>query len=193
MGRYWLDVVRKILLMLIPDFKEQVELSNKYECLNEAKSWSDGMKKNNFPKIKFSSEQTILSDCVDLEPEENEKGGIIVFSTDVNTLELSPDKIINWLKQKNATLPYRCKSINKIDGLADNHQMNGWAMGHYLDSKYKAKNGKVFGENSLSVEIIGVNCDELIRFAEDVCMDFKQESLLVRDFSSARVLFVNPD
>ena len=51
----------------------------------------------------------------------------------------------------------------------------------------------MFGENSLSVEIIGVNCDKLIRFADDVCMDFKQESLLVRDFSSARVFFVNPD
>lgn len=198
MKKIWIEEVKEKMLMLVPEFKifnlkEQVDASDKYECLNEAKSWSDGMKKNNFPKIKFSSEKTILSEGIDFEPEENEKGGIIVFSTDVNVIELSPNKIKNWIKQKIATFTNRFQSTKMIDKIADKHQLIGWTIGHYLDGRYKAKNGKMFGENSLSVEIIGIDFDKLLHIAEDICKDFKQESVLLQDFSSGRVLFVNPD
>lgn len=194
----WLQKVRTIMEKLNPEFKfiNEIKKSNyecKYECLNEAKSWSDGMKKNNFPKINFSIEKTILSEGIDFEPEENEKGGIIVFSTDVNAVELSPNKIKNWVKQKIATYTNRFQSTKMIDKIADKHQLIGWTIGHYLDGRYKAKNGKMFGENSLSVEIIGINFEKLISIAEDICRDFKQESVLLQDFSSGRVLFVNPD
>lgn len=194
----WLQKVRTIMGKLNPEFKfiNEIKKSNyecKYECLNEAKSWSDGMKKNNFPKINFSIEKTILSEGIDFEPEENEKGGIIVFSTDVNAVELSPNKIKNWVKQKIATYTNRFQSTKMIDKIADKHQLIGWTIGHYLDGRYKAKNGKMFGENSLSVEIIGINFEKLISIAEDICRDFKQESVLLQDFSSGRVLFVNPD
>lgn len=194
----WLQKVRTIMEKLNPEFKfiNELKKSNyecKYECLNEAKSWSDGMKKNNFPKINFSIEKTILSEGIDFEPEENEKGGIIVFSTDVNAVELSPNKIKNWVKQKIATYTNRFQSTKMIDKIADKHQLIGWTIGHYLDGRYKAKNGKMFGENSLSVEIIGINFEKLISIAEDICRDFKQESVLLQDFSSGRVLFVNPD
>ena len=194
----WLQKVRTIMEKLNPEFKfiNEIKKSNyecKYECLNEAKSWSDGMKKNNFPKINFSIEKTILSEGIDFEPEENEKSGIIVFSTDVNAVELSPNKIKNWVKQKIATYTNRFQSTKMIDKIADKHQLIGWTIGHYLDGRYKAKNGKMFGENSLSVEIIGINFEKLISIAEDICRDFKQESVLLQDFSSGRVLFVNPD
>lgn len=194
----WLQKVRTIMEKLNTEFKfiNELKKSNyecKYECLNEAKSWSDGMKKNNFPKINFSIEKTILSEGIDFEPEENEKGGIIVFSTDVNAVELSPNKIKNWVKQKIATYTNRFQSTKMIDKIADKHQLIGWTIGHYLDGRYKAKNGKMFGENSLSVEIIGINFEKLISIAEDICRDFKQESVLLQDFSSGRVLFVNPD
>lgn len=194
----WLQKVRTIMEKLNTEFKfiNELKKSNyecKYECLNEAKSWSDGMKKNNFPKINFSIEKTILSEGIDFEPEENEKGGIIVFSTDVNAVELSPNKIKNWVKQKIDTYTNRFQSTKMIDKIADKHQLIGWTIGHYLDGRYKAKNGKMFGENSLSVEIIGINFEKLISIAEDICRDFKQESVLLQDFSSGRVLFVNPD
>lgn len=194
----WLEKTIEAMNKLNPDFKFMNETKKqdnryKYECLNEAKSWSDGMKKNNFPKITFSEEKTLISEGIDFEPEENEKGGIIVFSTDVNAVEFSPNKIKNWLKQKIATISNRFQSTKKIDKIADKHQLIGWTIGHYLDGRYKAKNGKMFGENSLSVEIIGVDFDKLLHIAEDICKDFKQESVLLQDFSSGRVLFVNPE
>lgn len=81
--------------------------TDKYECLNEARSWSEGMKKNGCPSINYGKSRTIMSEGIQYEPESNEKGGIIVFSTDVNAVELSPNRIANWVKQKFATFKNR--------------------------------------------------------------------------------------
>ena len=152
-----------------------------------------GWRKNGFPKIRFDENKTLISEGIDFEPEENERGGIIVFSTDVNAVELDTNKIKNWLKQKLSTIKNRFNATNKIDKIANKHELIGWTIGHYLDGRYKAKNGQNYGENSLSVEIIGIDFIKLIAIAEDICRDFKQESVLVQDFSSGRILFVNPD
>ena len=66
---------------------------DKYECLNEARSWSEGMKKNGCPSINYGKSRTIISEGIQFEPESNEKGGIIVFSNDVNAVELSPNRL----------------------------------------------------------------------------------------------------
>lgn len=132
-----------------------------------------------------------LTEGIQYEPSENEKGGIIIFSTDVNAVELSTNKIINWLKQKTATLNNRITSTSKVDNIAKKHDLVGWTVGKYLNGRYTAKNGKFFGENSLSVEIIGVDADELINIAEDICTAFNQEAVLVKDHSTNRVMFVN--
>ena len=58
-------------------------------------------------------------------------------------VELSPNKIKNWLKQKIATISNRLQSTKKIDKIADKHQLIGWTIGHYLDGRYKAKNRNV--------------------------------------------------
>lgn len=195
MEKTWLEKVSEKMGSLIPEWnliQETKRRACEYECLNEAKSWSEGMKKNGFPKISFSEEKTLVSEGIDFEPDEDKKGGIIVFSTDVNAVELSPNSLKNWLKKKVATFSNRFNSTKKIDKIADKHQLVGWTIGHYLDGRYKAKNGKKYGENSLSVEVIGIGFEKLLEIAEDICRDFKQESVLLQDFTSGRVLFVNP-
>lgn len=49
----------------------------------------------------------------------------------------------------------------------------------------------MYGEDSLSVEIIGVDTDTLIKIAEELCVAFIQESCLVKDYSTNRVFFVD--
>lgn len=132
-----------------------------------------------------------LNEGIDFEPSYNEKGGIITFSTDVNAEKQSENKIINWLKQKMMTIQNRLNATKKIDKIAAENKLVGWTIGHYLDGRYTAKNGKQYGENSLSVEIIGVNFETLMKIAMELCSSFKQESVLLKDFSSGRVLFVN--
>jgi hypothetical protein len=132
-----------------------------------------------------------LNEGIEFEPSENEKGGIIVFSTDVNAEKQSENKLVNWIKQKMMTIKNRLNATKKIDKIAAANDLVGWTIGHYLDGRYTAKNGKQYGENSLSVEIIGVNFETLIKIAMELCESFTQESVLVKDFSSGRVLFVN--
>lgn len=133
-----------------------------------------------------------LNEGIDFEPSPNEKGGIIVFSTDVNAEKQSDNKVVNWIKQKMMTISNRLNATKKIDKIASDNELVGWTIGHYLDGRYTSpKNGKQYGEKSLSVEIIGVDFETLMKVAMELCSAFSQESVLVKDFSSGRVLFVN--
>ena len=163
----------------------------KYECINGSKSWSEGAK-NNFPKVILNRDKTILSEGIQFEPMENEKGWVIIFSTDVNAIELSPNKVKNWIHQKFSTYRNRLKSSSIIDKIANKNQLVGWTIGHYFDGRYRANNGLNYGENSLSLEIVGVDFNTLVKIAEEICVAFKQESILLHDFSSGRILFVDP-
>lgn len=92
--------------------------------------------------IEWNNSQTRINEGIrdDIAPEK--KGGIIVFSTDVNSVELSPNKVVNWLKQKFATLRNRMQSTSKIDKYGRKYNLGGWTIGHYLDGRYTAKNQK---------------------------------------------------
>lgn len=161
-----------------------------YECINSAKSWSEGAK-NNFPKVKISEDKIMLSEGIQFEPNASEKGGVIIFSTDVNAVELSPNKIKNWIKQKLATYTNRVKATSKLDKIANKNQLVGWTIGHYFDGRYRAKSGANFGENSLSLEVVGIDFDGLVKIAEEICEAFQQESVLLHDFSSGRIMFID--
>lgn len=175
--------------------EKKLDKSLLYECLNGAKSSVGGMKMNSSPlnRIEYREDKCLVNEAIDFEPSKNERGRIVVFSTDVNAVELSSNKLVNWIKQKIQTYKNRNVSTKRIDKIAEKHALIGWTIGHYLDGRYKAKNSKIYGENSLSVEIIGVDLNKLITIAEDLCRDFDQESVLVKDYSSGRVFFVNPE
>lgn len=128
-----------------------------------------------------------------IEYEFEQKGGIITFSTDVNAKELDSNKLINWVKQKMTTIKNRLTRYRKIDNISQKHDLAAWTVGKFLSGRYTAKNGKVFDENSLSVEIIGIDSTELIKIAEELCVMFLQESVLVKDFSNNKIFLVNAD
>lgn len=134
-----------------------------------------------------------IEEGIDFEFVEKEKGGIIVFSTDVNAVPLSTNKIINWLKQKIVTIGNRLNTNRKIDKIVGGkYEATAWTVGKYLSGRYTAKNGNFFGENSVSVEIIGITLDTLINVAEDLCEEFLQESVLVKSYADGgRIFLVN--
>ena len=133
-----------------------------------------------------------LNEGIQFEPSANEKGGVIVFSTDVNAEKQSENKVVNWLKQKMMTIKNRMTATKKVDKIAAANDLVGWTIGHYFSGRYTSpKNGKQYGENSLSLEIIGVDIDTLMKIATEICSSFSQESVLVKDYSSGRVLFVD--
>ena len=143
--------------------------------------------------ISSKNKTALVNEGIQFEPSENEKGGIIVFSTDVNAEELSKNKIINFLKQKTQSIINRLSATKKIDKIAVKNKLVGWTIGHYFSGRYTSPtNGKQYGENSLSLEIIGIDFEKLCQIAMELCESFHQESVLVKDFSSGRVLFINP-
>ena len=133
-----------------------------------------------------------LNEGIDFQPSANERGGIIVFSTDVNAVQMDEQEVIDFLKQKMQTISNRINSTKKIDRIAKSNNLIGWTIGKYLNGRYTAENGKQYGENSLSLEIIGVSCETRIKIAEELCTSFVQESVLVKDYSSGSIMFVKP-
>ena len=65
-------------------------------------------------------DSNIISEGIEFQPAENEQGGMIIFSTEVNAVELSKNKFINWIKQKINSLKNKFNSYEKIDALAKN-------------------------------------------------------------------------
>lgn len=110
-----------------------------------------------------------LAAGIDSESSEEQKGGIIVFNTDISTIQISDNEFVNLFKQKLQTIINSELQREKVDQITNSHELVGWTVGHYLDGIYKAKNGKHYSENSLSVEIIGVPFETIQKIAEELC------------------------
>ena len=80
-------------------------------------------------------------------------------------------------------------NINDIPKFND---IFAWTVGKYLHGRYKAKDGTIFDENSISVELLNVSIDTIISFAEELCREFSQETVLVKLYGEDRILFVKP-
>ena len=80
-------------------------------------------------------------------------------------------------------------NINNIPKCND---IFAWTVGKYLHGKYKAKDGTIFDENSISIELLNVSVDTIISFAEELCKEFSQETVLVKLYGEDRILFVKP-
>lgn len=136
----------------------------------------------------------VVLEKIDFEVPPEELGGIIVLSTDVNASKMSGNRFVNWLKQKIKTFSNRFNADKKVNGLLKGAEgVQGWTVGKFLRGRYVGKNGQVFDENSLSVEIVGIKLDKLLAVAEDLCKEFDQETVLVKTYSPMRVLFVNSE
>ena len=80
-------------------------------------------------------------------------------------------------------------NINDIQKCND---IFAWTVGKYLHGKYKTKDGTIFDENSISVELLNVSIDTIISFAEELCKEFSQDIVLVKLYEEDRILFVKP-
>lgn len=163
---------------------------NKYDCINRANSWASAMEKQARGayalKIGYCAKETIFStldEGVGFGLKENEEVGFIVFPTAISASKQSEEMLINKLKQKMRTISDRIDAESHIK----------WAIGKYLNSKYKAESGIIYGTDSLSIMAVGVSYDVLMEIAEDLCKSFMQEAVLVRCLSSDLILSVNPE
>ena len=110
---------------------------------------------------------------------------------DENKVICSSDNLLAEVDSRNKlggiiVLPANINDIPKCNDIF------AWTVGKYLHGKYKAKDGTIFDENSISVELLNVSIDTIISFAEELCKEFSQETVLVKLYGEDRILFVKP-
>jgi hypothetical protein len=149
--------------------------------------------RNNDPNVKTtyfqSNVENELTEEIDFEFED--KGGIIVFSVEVNAVELSNNKLVKFIRQKIETaknILFKSSKINKI--IYNNPEIQGVTIGNFVKGRYVAKNGSLYDETSLSVEIIGITSDVLNKVAEELAKEFKQETVLVKNYNDNKIYLV---
>ena len=138
----------------------------------------------------FKLKQLVEAKRKTFSKKDKELGGTIVFSTDINATRLSSNALVNWVKQKIATLDNRLNKDKKINKAVDRTEgVSGWTIGRFLDGRYKSDSGEIFDEKSLSVDLVGVNSEVLENFARELCREFGQESVLVKDRNTEEIYF----
>ena len=123
------------------------------------------------------------------------RGGIIVFSTDINVLngekglEKYKKKFSNlWETIKNRVLKYRkLEHIRKLFNDNNSEQFYAYSVGHAFRGKYQSDDGKLYDENSVTFEINGISSESLLKLAELVAKSFGQETVLVKDLNKNKI------
>ena len=93
------------------------------------------------------------------------KGGIIIFPQEVSDLQLIADKL----------------------------DCVHWTAGRFCRGRHTGKNGEVYSEDSLSVEITGVSDDALIKICKELCRALDQETALIKMYSERNRIVVCKD
>lgn len=127
------------------------------------------------------------------------RGGVIVFSTDVNAVRLHDNRFLNFVKQFLKTQSQRLNKgkkvhgiINKFNGETDTDDYIGaYSLGNFFKGKYVGDNGEMFNDKSLALEINGLSSKGLMRLAEYISKEFLQETVLVKDLNVNKIYLVN--
>lgn len=127
------------------------------------------------------------ADCADKE----HSGGIIVFPTEVDALDVSRDAFVDKTKRQlhsweNKLSPNKC-----IDAAAKRRNQFAWTTGNYFTGRYTGKNGKTYSGESSSVEITGTDKNTLVEIATDLCTMLGQESVLLKCYADDSLYFIN--
>lgn len=134
------------------------------------------------------------------------RGGIIIFSTEVQFAQFDKNKLLNWFKMKIASFKnkfFTNKKLNKVINSFNSTEnkksgeksvedyIGAFSIGNFFHGRYIGDNGKVFDEKSLSIEINGISSDGLIYLGEEIAKEFNQETVLVKDLNKNKIFLVD--
>lgn len=126
------------------------------------------------------------------------RGGIIVFSTDVNAVRLDKNILKNKIKQIIATFSQRHfadrklgKIINKFNRYNGGEHIGAYSIGSSFRGRYVGDNGEIYDENSTTIEVNGLSSRGLLYLAEYIARTFHQETVLVKDMNKNKIYLAN--
>lgn len=191
---YWITTSKhknkqNINQMRISNFKKF--LSSNKRTFNQALRMN-GLKIENTTNTDYTyfNRDGVILESIDFEFDK--KGGVIVFSTDVNAVDISDNVLLNKLKQIIQSLMNKALVTRKVGKIMKKHdEVFGFTIGKFVTGQYKAEDGSVYDENSTSVEIIGIDSSVLLK--EDIASEFKQETVLVKDYQKNSIYLAKND
>jgi len=122
--------------------------------------------------------------------------GVIILSADVDSTIVKADTFGDMVKfffdTKWKAFLNRLNVSDKLRNLLlDKYTKPEYTLGRNFTGSYKNKNGITIDKNSFTIGIVGVDSDILILIASEICKEFKQKTVVVRDFKRSKVYFVN--
>tara|TARA_R110000772_G_scaffold20466_5_gene56894 strand:+ start:49248 stop:49826 length:579 start_codon:yes stop_codon:yes gene_type:complete len=122
----------------------------------------------------------------------SDSGGSIIFSTEVNAVNGSDNVIFNKLDQVMKSLTNKIFFDRKLNGIMKTYAKgSGFTIGKFVKGRYIAENGEIFDEKSITIEVIGISSEVLLKIAENIAKEFKQETVLVKDYQKNYTCLVN--
>jgi hypothetical protein len=119
------------------------------------------------------------------------KGGMVIFSTDINATGGDNRSIINRVKNWATTIYNRLTSVRRTKQKVYDSGALGMTIGRYMRGVYKDSKGRKWDENSLCVEVLYIDSRQLEELATSICREFKQEAVLVKDNNNGEIYFAN--
>ena len=133
---------------------------------------------------------------------EDSKGGMIIFSTDFNVDPDASEKSIakkimfktkSWFRTQFQRF-FKNRIANKyLDGHFKDNPYAGWTIGNFYKGRYTSDAGKKMDEKSTTIELLGIESEELVDIATDICKTFGQETVLLKDYNKNKIFVVNGD
>jgi len=100
--------------------------------------------------------------------------------------------LLNRLNRKNKISNiFRKYNTGKEPGNDD--FVSAYSLGNIFNGNYLDEAGNVYSEKSTTLEIAGVDTKILFDIAEEIAVEFKQESVLVKDYNKNKIYLVNSD
>src|SRR5438067_469896 len=92
--------------------------------------------------------------------------------------------VLTTQSEGSSSFPINIKSVPKF--------FAQWgSAGRFFSGHYRSQTGSIFDETSLGVEAIGFTTVMLLMFATMLATDFRQETVLVKDYSNNRIYLVD--
>jgi hypothetical protein len=123
-------------------------------------------------------------------------GGMIIFSTELNSTIENKDKffqnIKSFFEKKLKSFVNDLNVVKRVKQiLFDIFNLIGYTFGKNFNGMYKSKDGKIYNEKSYTITITDVSSIMLKYIAEKICKEFKQETVMLNDFNENKVYFID--
>lgn len=125
---------------------------------------------------------------------DSEKGGIIIFSTDVNATLKDMFPNASDFKRKLYGIWHSVKNKMNVTKMVTNAMPHnsGFTLGHNFKGRYIDPSGKKFDESSWTLEILFMSFEGVAAIAAHICRIFSQQEVLVKDNATSKIVKVGP-